>query len=234
MATKIGAIAVPDLHERVDPQIIEILAELDSPRVLDVGAGHGCLSQRLHEEGFDVSACDLYPESFEYEPVECRKPDDSGRLPYDDGSMDAAVAVEVIEHISDAASFFRECARVLRPGGRLIVTSPNVLSLKSRLQYLFSGHAYGFPPLSAERRAGSQHIASRTLDQYRWLAETNGLKLIRTQTDKVQRSSALLAPAWLLLRALTFPFGPRSAGQNRLHLLVGRTLVAVFGKTEGA
>ena len=226
--------AVPDLHARVDSRIIEILTKQGLSKVLDIGAGHGCLSQRLHEEGFDVSACDLYPGGFQYDPVECRKANSSEQLPYDDRSMDAAVAVEVAEHLSDAASFFRECARILRPGGRLIVTTPNVLSLKSRLRYLLSGHAYSFPPLQAECEAGSQHIASRTLDQYRWLGETNGLRLVGTQTDKTQRTSALLLPVWLLLRALTFPFGPKSAGQNRLHLLVGRTLIAVFRKLEGA
>lgn len=47
------------------------------------------------------------------------------RLPLGDGSVDVVVSAQTIEHLWDQDGFVRECARVLRPGGRLLVTTPN-------------------------------------------------------------------------------------------------------------
>lgn len=46
-------------------------------------------------------------------------------LPYEDGSFDCVISFQVIEHIKDDVAFVREIERVLRPGGRLILTTPN-------------------------------------------------------------------------------------------------------------
>ncbi len=47
-------------------------------------------------------------------------------LPFADGSFDCVISFQVIEHIEDDAEFVREIRRVLRPGGRFIVTTPNI------------------------------------------------------------------------------------------------------------
>ncbi|WP_434581891.1 class I SAM-dependent methyltransferase [Carbonactinospora thermoautotrophica] len=49
-------------------------------------------------------------------------------LPLADASVDVVVSLQVIEHLWDQPGFVRECARVLRPGGRLIVSTPNRLT----------------------------------------------------------------------------------------------------------
>lgn len=46
-------------------------------------------------------------------------------LPYEDASFDCVISFQVIEHIEDDVALVREMARVLRPGGRLILTTPN-------------------------------------------------------------------------------------------------------------
>ncbi|MDE5622282.1 MAG: class I SAM-dependent methyltransferase, partial [Alistipes sp.] len=46
-------------------------------------------------------------------------------LPFDDGSFDCVISFQVIEHIERDAEFVREIHRVLRPGGRFVVTTPN-------------------------------------------------------------------------------------------------------------
>jgi SAM-dependent methyltransferase len=49
----------------------------------------------------------------------------TGRLPFDDGAFDAVVVIDVHEHLDDPSGLNRELWRVVRPGGRIIVTTPN-------------------------------------------------------------------------------------------------------------
>jgi SAM-dependent methyltransferase len=222
---------MPGLHERVWPFIRDALAAPGTRRVLDIGAGEGALTKRLHELGFDVSACDLFPEHFAFGEVECRRADLAEALPYEDGSFDAAVAVEVTEHLLDPGRFFAECARVLKRGGMLVTTTPNVVSLKSRLRFLVSGFPGGFCPLGPPGGGGLKHVMPLGLDQYRHAAAARGLELVRHSVDRYQRSSLFLLPLWVLARPLTWLLGPRLRGHNGLGLLLGRVLVAAYRKT---
>ncbi len=58
-----------------------------------------------------------------------------GPLPFEDGSFDVVWASEVIEHVADTARFLSDVRRVLVPGGRLLVTTPN----HPRLRLLLAG-----------------------------------------------------------------------------------------------
>ncbi len=92
-----------------------------SGRVLDIGSKKGAgrgLFGLDRRSGDRWTALDLRVEA---------SPDVVGRgeaLPFGDGVFDAAVCSEVIEHVVDAESLLREIYRVLRPGGRLLLSSP--------------------------------------------------------------------------------------------------------------
>jgi SAM-dependent methyltransferase len=58
------------------------------------------------------------------------------RLPFEDDSVDVVLAGEIIEHIVDTEGFLRDIARVLRPGGAIVLTTPNILWWKHRLALL--------------------------------------------------------------------------------------------------
>ncbi len=60
-------------------------------------------------------------------------------LPYPDASFDLVLLTEVIEHLENHRAAICELARVLRPGGRLVLTTPNIMRLNSRLGFLLSG-----------------------------------------------------------------------------------------------
>ena len=232
MADDVIPITMPGIHDRFVPFFDGLVGNGERGRihVLDAGAGHGAMSKRLHEAGFRVSACDFAPELFRYTPVECRRADLTERLPYEDGQFQFVLAVEVMEHIPDHETFFREAARVLQRGGRLVVSTPNILSLKSRLRFLLSGFFYSFKPIVRERDDGLQHVASLTLDQFRYVAGRSGLVLETVACDKYQRSS--LALLWLTpaLYLHSLVSGLDFSVHNTLDLLLGRILFLSFRK----
>ncbi len=63
----------------------------------------------------------------------------SKNLPFEDSSFDIVIMTEVLEHLKDHLAITKEAARVLKTGGRLIITSPNIYRLHSRINFLFTG-----------------------------------------------------------------------------------------------
>ncbi|MFP4091476.1 MAG: class I SAM-dependent methyltransferase [Cyclobacteriaceae bacterium] len=226
MSKEVKPISMPGVHQRFYSFFKKNIKDTNKD-ILDVGAGHGAFSKKLHEIGYNVSACDLFPEIFYYDQIECKKADLTKPLPYDDNSFDIVVAIEVMEHILDHEVFFSEVNRILRPGGKLFISTPNILSLKSRIRFLFSGFFYSFIPLDLQNNDGMQHVASLTIDQYNYLGIRNGFGKAHIEVDKQQTTSK-----WLLL---LYPFLKLYASvkgikpiHNQMKLLLGRVLFLTF------
>ena len=69
-------------------------------------------------------------------------------LPFEDGTFDVITAFQFIEHIKPRKEFLKECIRVLKPGGSLLVTTPNVK--KSLARNPFHVHEYTFEEMKKE------------------------------------------------------------------------------------
>jgi methionine biosynthesis protein MetW len=112
-------------------------------RCLDVGCGDGGTSGVWLDEhassyaGVDISegavrmACDR--------GLDAQLISDAAELPFPDESFDVAVCVEVLEHLFEPQRALAEAQRVLRPGGRLIVTVPNIAHWRNRLDLALFG-----------------------------------------------------------------------------------------------
>ena len=228
------ALAARGLHGAVLQAITDELAPAPAVQVLDIGAGRGALSYQLQALGYAVSACDLFPEDFHVPDVECRKVDADAPLPYADDSFDMVLAVELAEHIEDHRNLFGEAARVLKPNGHFLLTTPNILTLKSRLKFLLTGYFYSFPPLEPDvKDPVSQHITAHTLDRYRWRLAQCGLDLVELRTDKYQRTSmalSFLVPFIRLKTRREHGVSKLARAQNAGVSLFGRTLIAIARK----
>jgi len=119
-----------------------------SGHVLDFGAGTGSLSLALCELGtFDqVVAVDLidYPDRAGHSLLSWHTVDLETGTPFEADSFDVVVAVEVIEHLENPRAAVRELARILRPGGSLLLTTPNNESWRSAISYLSRGYFTAF------------------------------------------------------------------------------------------
>ncbi len=154
MTTAVAALVGAPVSYSLPKTNAKVLALLETHlaqagRVLDIGAGEGYLARRvldlIESKGYAarLEACDLFPDNFRVPEVPCHAINLHGGLPLPDQSVDLAYSVEVLEHLEDQFLFFREVHRVLRPGGHFVLTTPNVLSLTSRVRTLLAG----FPEL---------------------------------------------------------------------------------------
>ena len=96
-----------------------------------------------------------------------------GTLPFRDAAFGVVVAAEVIEHVFDTEALLRQIARVLQPGGRLLLTTPNLVALSGRVKL-----ALGRSPANVEFDASpgtSGHIRYFTFDTLEMLLRRAGL-----------------------------------------------------------
>ena len=114
--------------------------------VLDIGAGSGYLLRRLLALGIDadqLTGIDLMPRPDGLdEAVTWYQADLNDSLPLGSGLFQAVMCSEVIEHLENPRGLMREIARLLMPGGRLFLTTPNQECLRSYATLLVRGH-YG-------------------------------------------------------------------------------------------
>ncbi len=161
-------------------------------RVLEIGTTPGQFTEILRRAGYEVAGVDLFPEQradlWRELGVEVRFCNlDEQPLPYADEQFDTVVFSEVIEHLAGSPlPALREIARVLRRGGRLVLTTPNQLYIKSRLRTLADvllGRP--FEPFDEFTRAmrlqGPQryynHARLYTMRELCWLVEQSGMRV---------------------------------------------------------
>jgi SAM-dependent methyltransferase len=117
-------------------QLAGAVGELVRPggELLDLGCGSGELARHLAAHGYRVTGCDIAPTMLRQ--AETADPRRAVRwvrlepcwqvLPFAEGSLDAVVSASVLEYVPDPGAVLAECARVLRPGGVLVCTVPDV------------------------------------------------------------------------------------------------------------
>ena len=112
--------------------------------LLDCGAGAGELSIEAREFGYEPVCVEIAPGSLRAlraEGFPVIQADLNAPLPFAHGTFDLVLLCEVIEHLPRAEVLLAEAARVLRPGGHCLATTPNIAYWEYRLRALL-----GYPP----------------------------------------------------------------------------------------
>ncbi len=164
--------------------------DLINKKILDIPAGNGLVSSELKKLGAKMVSADINEELFHYIQVDMEKP-----LPFDDESFDAVICLEGIEHILHPESLFAELARVLKKGGLLIISTPNVQSFYSRYQLLCTGYLFQFDPFDKTPLEQGQirdkgHISPIFYTQLRYYADLHNLKTLKPSGGRLKRIAA--------------------------------------------
>lgn len=205
--------AAPLAHQAIHDTVVGILEQERRGPLLDVPAGEGALAARLIAAGFAVSCCDLYPEIFRLSGISIQAGDLNGELPFADQSFEYVTCLEGLEHIENPQQAIREFARLLRPGGKVIVSVPNILNVEERLKWLLYGYTSHFKPMTRahverlraeynDREEIAAHVNPIGYSELRYILEKFGFQIVKVHRDKPKMKAWLYWPIVLLIRLI--------------------------------
>ncbi|MCX7186496.1 MAG: methyltransferase domain-containing protein [Methylophilales bacterium] len=146
--------------------------------ICDVPCGAGMFSQRLADIGMEVTALDIEAvEPYLFDASRRVLADANQGLPFESERFDSLVTIEGIEHLENPSEFLRECARIVKPGGWVFLSTPNVDSFRSRKSVMYRGYHRYFGPLS-DTTKDSGHMLPIDMTFFRGAAERAGLEII--------------------------------------------------------
>ena len=177
--------AAPNTHKRVFELLLKHSRELNQIDILDVPCGAGAFSNRLSETGANVTAVDISQvESFQFDTNKLVIQDINDGLPFKDQTFDVIISIEGIEHLENPSYFLRECARVMKKNGYLILTTPNVDSFRSRRKYFLHGFPRFFSPMG-EALKQDGHIHPIDMIFINGAIKKAGLQMIEITVNKI-------------------------------------------------
>lgn len=201
------------------------LVKTPNATILDIPAGAGRLSDRLREEGFRVVSADINESRKDFVFADMNK-----TLPFADEQFDAVISMEGIEHILNYEVFISELARVTRPGGVIILTTPNISCIYSRFMFMCTGNFFQFWPaqsfvnVNREEVFDYGHITPLTWQKIYFHFAHHGFTLVALRGNKIKRKS--LFPIYLLCMLIGIPWIAYRLRYTR------KTVKALFDQTD--
>ncbi|MFA6970074.1 MAG: class I SAM-dependent methyltransferase [Gallionella sp.] len=230
-------------RSEIHPAISKVLKDMPRGSLLDFPAGTGSLAWRLQSEGFDVTAADIAPEAFKNPEIEILRGDLNGTFPFEQGQFDYACFVEGPEHVENVFQCLREFARVLKPGGTLVVSLPNYSNLQNRIKQFLNGVIE--PVVSYESLKSDYidnefmiHINRLPYPMIRMALEFAGFKIESVHEDRPKKKQRLLWPVAWVIQMLTSLRGAKAQEKywmkdnNATEVLMGGNTLILVAKLK--
>jgi 2-polyprenyl-3-methyl-5-hydroxy-6-metoxy-1,4-benzoquinol methylase len=189
-------VSIPENTSRnTHNKVAELLFKSDNiKRVLDIPCGQGSFTKRLLDKNIEVYSGDI-DNILKVENKLFQKTDMNQPLPFEDNFFDAIVCIDGIEHLERQFDFTRECARTLKPGGTLIISTPNINALRSRWRWFLTGHHNKCKaPLNEEVPSAMHHIALLSFSHLRYMLHRSGFQITEITTNRIKGVSWAYLP----------------------------------------
>jgi len=199
-------------------------------RVLDAPCGApAALSLALKDKGFSITGADLDETAASalgdgFERVNLNAP-----LPWADDTFDLVISTEGIEHLENHFAFLREFCRVLRPNGILILTTPNITALRSRVRFFGSGFfGRDARPLNESGPHPFHHISLATFPELRYELRVSGFQLLEVRHTHIKPISYvyLIYTPWMWLYTRIAFRKEKDAAQRQRNREILRALLS--------
>ena len=165
-------------HNQMFSMISKHIGNMPGVTICDVPCGAGMFSKRLADAGMEVTAVDIEAvEPYLFDTTKRFLADANHGLPFESAKFDALVTIEGIEHLENPSGFLRECARVVKSGGWVFLSTPNVDSFRSRKTVMLRGYHKYFGPLSDQTK-DSGHLLPVDMTFFRGAAARAGLEIV--------------------------------------------------------
>ena len=192
-------------YKRADPysshsQILEWIDREQPSEVLEVGTATGFLSAEMKKRGCVVTGIEQDPQMAQIAQQHCDKmiTADVEHLDFSQlGKYDAIVLGDVVEHLRNPQQFLREIAKFLKPGGKVLMSLPNVANIWVRLNLLLGRFNYTRVGILDE-----SHLRFFTLATSKKMAAESGLNILSTSVTPIPLP--LILPSTSHGRALSF------------------------------
>jgi 2-polyprenyl-3-methyl-5-hydroxy-6-metoxy-1,4-benzoquinol methylase len=216
----------PTVIQRAVLERVPTLGLPPGARVLDAPCGgSAALTLALLERGFNALGADVDQEAEAQLGKAFERVNLDGPLPWQSQMFDAVISTEGIEHLENHFSFLREMCRILKPGGLLVLTTPNITALRSRVRFFGSGFfGRDSRPLNETSRHPLHHIGLATFSELRYELHMSGFQLIETRHTHIKPVSylyAICAPWIWLYTKLAFRKEKDPAQRKRNEEIAG-------------
>lgn len=150
-------------------EIIDLVGDTGPLKILDTCCGRGQVAQALAMKGHEVKGCDAADYfSADKKTIQFTKTDLNAAFPYKDGCFDIVLNSHGLENLDDTDHFLRECSRVLKSKGRLILAIPNIQSVSGIISFVKTGYLSGYSRDTLPYRKNIMYLPLLEAQLERW------------------------------------------------------------------